>query len=187
LTARAVAAGVAIPMSRAEFEHLLTHDPVECRHYLKSLFERLRSVAARVDAAGQAETGALSIPSVTIYPMNLRTEDVLAKEGFKIPKFPWRIGRAPEADEPQPLDLNDMWLMDGPPFHVSRNHFALELTSYGTVAVADRGSHLGTMVNGQLIGRNTPKRQVVLKTGENFIFVGDLETPFQFRVVVEPG
>src|SRR5580698_6673037 len=44
LTARALTAGTALCMSRSEFERLLTEDPEECVHYLKSLFERLRTM-----------------------------------------------------------------------------------------------------------------------------------------------
>src|SRR5262245_44464791 len=48
LTARAVTAGRATSMARDEFEHQLTHDPARTRQYLRSLFERLRSLSARL-------------------------------------------------------------------------------------------------------------------------------------------
>src|SRR6185312_5674273 len=46
--ARAVTPARATPMTRDEFEHLLTHDPARTRQYLRSLFERLRSLTAQL-------------------------------------------------------------------------------------------------------------------------------------------
>jgi CRP-like cAMP-binding protein len=60
LTARAVTAGRATAMTRAEFEHLLTHDPARTRQYLRSLFERLRALTARLGT--QVETGSRLVP-----------------------------------------------------------------------------------------------------------------------------
>ena len=54
LTARAASDGSAATMTRAEFEHDLLHDPQRCRQYLKSLFERLRTLTARL--ADQGDT-----------------------------------------------------------------------------------------------------------------------------------
>lgn len=48
-TARAVTAGRARAMARADFERLLTTDPAACRQYLGALLERLRSLTARVN------------------------------------------------------------------------------------------------------------------------------------------
>ena len=192
LTARAITAGSARSMSRTEFERLLTENPVECVNYLKSLFERLRSMAHRNEAKEvkevkeQKSSTAKPMPVVSLYALSKRTEDSLPPGGFRIPKFPWRIGRASEAHEPEPLDLNDMWLPDTNPFNVSRNHLAIEMSMDGEVMVADRGSHLGTLVNDKLLGRTSPVRHLPLKPGENTLVVGSKESPYQFRVVVGP-
>ncbi len=193
LTARAITAGSARSMSRPEFERLLTENPAECVHYLKSLFERLRSMAHRNEGKDgkeeKEEKGTPStvkpLPIVSLFALSKRTEDSLPPGGFRIPKFPWRIGRASEAHEPEPLDLNDMWLPDTNPFNVSRNHLAIEMGMDGEVVVADRGSHLGTLVNDKLLGRTTPVRRMPLRTGENTLVVGSKDSPYQFRVVVE--
>jgi CRP/FNR family transcriptional regulator, cyclic AMP receptor protein len=185
LTARALTAGVAQSMSRPEFERLLTEDPEECVHYLKSLFERLRTMAHRQEPLAQKGSPSEALPVVTIHAQSKRAEDSLPPGGFRIPKFPFRIGRASEADEPEPLDLNDMWLIDSFPFNVSRNHLMIEMNAEGEVMVADRGSHLGTLVNDQLLGRTSPVRHLLLERGSNVVIVGSRESPYQFRVVVE--
>ncbi|HEV8060082.1 MAG TPA: cyclic nucleotide-binding domain-containing protein, partial [Gemmataceae bacterium] len=138
LTARALSAGKALSMSRSEFERLLTHDPEQCVHYLKSLFERLRTMAHRHEATAQNGSSQKEMPLVAIYPLTKQAEDSLPPGGLRIPKFPFRIGRASEADEPEPLDLNDMWLIDSHPFNVSRNHLVIEMSMDGEVMVADR-------------------------------------------------
>jgi hypothetical protein len=186
LTARAKTAGSARSMSRAEFERLLTEDPAKCVQYLKSLFERLRTMAHRSEAKEQNWATGKPMPLVAIYPLTKQAEDSLAPGGFRIPKFPWRIGRASEANEKEALDLNDMWLIDTNPFNVSRNHLTIEMSMDGEVIVADRGSHLGTLVNDQLLGRTSPVRRLPLHRGNNTVIVGSRESPFQFKVVVDP-
>ena len=168
LTARAITAGKALSMSRPEFERLLTEDPAQCVQYLKSLFERLRTMAQRPDSTAQncsAKQPSPPIPVVVIHSLSKQAEDSLPTGGLRIPKFPFRIGRASEAHEPEPLDLNDMWLIDNHPFNVSRNHLAIEISVDGEIMVADRGSHLGTLVNDQLLGRTSPVRHMSLQQG----------------------
>jgi hypothetical protein len=185
LTARALTAGKTLSMSRSEFERLLTEDPAACVHYLKSLFERLRTMAHRTEAVAQNGSSTKAMPLVAIYPLTKQAEDSLPAGGLRIPKFPFRIGRASEADEPEPLDLNDMWLIDAHPFNVSRNHLAIEISVDGEVMVADRGSHLGTLVNDEIVGRTSHVRHIPLRSGSNVIIVGSRESPYQFRVVVD--
>jgi hypothetical protein len=186
LTARAITAGTARSMSRTEFERLLTEDPAECIHYLQSLFERLRNIAHRQEAKTEDSSPGKKMPLVAIYPISKKAEDSLPPGGFRIPKFPFRIGRASEAHEPEPLDLNDMWLIDTNPFNVSRNHLAIELNMDGDVIVIDRGSHLGTLVNDELLGRSSPSRRAPLNRGNNTLVVGSRDSPYKFRVVVDP-
>ena len=185
LTARALTAGTALSMSRPDFERLLTEDPEECVHYLKSLFERLRTMAHRQEPVAETGSAGKVLPVVALYPLSKQAEESLPAGGFRIPKFPFRIGRASEADEPEPLDLNDMWLIDSLPFNVSRNHLVIEMTAEGEVMVADRGSHLGTLVNDQLLGRTSAMRHLALERGNNVLIVGSRESPYQFLVVVE--
>jgi hypothetical protein len=185
MTARAITAGKALSMSRSEFERLLTEDPAQCVHYLKALFERLRTMAQRTEPVATNGSSNKAMPVVAIYPLSKQAEDSLPAGGLRIPKFPFRIGRASEAHEPEPLDLNDMWLIDEHPFNVSRNHLAIEVSVDGEVMVADRGSHLGTLVNDELLGRSSHVRHLPLKTGSNVLIVGSRDSPYQFRIVVD--
>jgi CRP-like cAMP-binding protein len=61
LTARAVTAGRASTITRDEFEQQLIHNPARTRQYLRSLFERLRSLTARL--GGEIETAQAGPPT----------------------------------------------------------------------------------------------------------------------------
>lgn len=56
-TARAVTSGRISPITREEFEHQLVHDPAVTRQYLRSLFERIRILTARLGSQIEPATG----------------------------------------------------------------------------------------------------------------------------------
>ncbi|MBA4064351.1 MAG: hypothetical protein C0501_11690 [Isosphaera sp.] len=199
-TARAATAVRVSPVTRDEFERLLTDDPAHCRHYLRSLFERLRSLTAR--AAGEtgdpvpdepeapAELppdghGTPAPPGLTVvlYPLTPEAAATLPDEGLKVTRFPLRIGRAAESRERGAMDLNDVWLLDEEPFDVSRNHCELDLTWRGLV-VRDRGSRLGCVVDGRAIGGRAWSQSAKLPPGDHVLVVGLPDSPYQFRVAV---
>jgi hypothetical protein len=210
-TARAVTAGRATPMTRDEFEHQLTHDPARTRQYLRSLFERLRSLTARlggeVEPVRAAATtlpvpvGELSRPSpvelpaspgvpagwvVVVHPLTRKAAETLPDEGLRVTRFPLRIGRAAAAHEREALDLNDLWLLDEKPYNVSRNHCEILVDREGPL-VSDRGSHLGCIVNDAPIGGRALMGHARLVRGDNVLVVGARMSPYQFRVTVSPA
>jgi FHA domain len=102
---------------------------------------------------------------------------------LRLTHLPFRVGRLPVAGEAQPIEVNDLQLSDTMPFNVSRDHFAIERVPDG-VQVRDRGSHVGTIVNGVRIGGHHHVATVPLAVGENEVVVGSPMSPFRFRVVV---
>jgi CRP-like cAMP-binding protein len=200
-TARAVTAGRAAALTRDEFEHLLTHDPVHTRKYLRSLFERLRTLTARLageveldDGVGVRPRTLVPLPPnagrapgwvVVLHPLSRKAAQTLPDEGLALGRFPLRIGRATAADEPEAFDLNDIWLLDDKPYNVSRNHCEIDTDGAGLV-VRDRGSQLGCVVNDVPIGGRVATTQARLHTGENTLALGPRMSPYQFRVTVRP-
>lgn len=214
LTARAATAGKVSTLTREEFEHLLQTDPARTRHYLKSLFERLRTLSTRASHTPHAEpahrssvtaahsqpivppsdSGPVALPSadpdaeaparrVVVYPLTRRAAETLPEEGLLLNSFPFRIGRAPGANDPEGMDLNDLWLLDQKPFNVSRNHCEIELDGI-RVVLHDRGSNLGCLVNDQRVGGKVPTRSAVLHVGQNVLVLGGAMSPYQFRIEV---
>lgn len=184
LFARAATKVKAHGLTREEFEQMLTTDPATFRTYLKTLFERLRMLSARFEAA-QVEhaPAAAKTVTVTIHPLTRRAAETLPPEGLVITKFPFRMGRAAEARENDRLDLNDLWLLDQEPFHVSRNHAAITLLGE-MVIVEDRGSTRGTHVNQTHVGVRNAHTHASLEEGDNVVVLGGHASPYQFRVHV---
>jgi pSer/pThr/pTyr-binding forkhead associated (FHA) protein len=106
-------------------------------------------------------------------------------DGLRLEQFPFRIGRASEAHEGDPLDLNDLWLLDEEPFHVSRNHLAIDQAGTRRFVVRDRGSHLGIVLNDFPIGGTLPQREAELEDGDNVLIIGGRSSPYQFRLHLE--
>jgi len=197
LVARAITPGKCTTLTREEFEHSLLADPARARQYLKSLFERLRSLSAQVGTATPAATGGVpvALPTgdpaeppaavrVIVFPLTRRAAQTLPEDGLLVNHFPLRIGRAPGADDKDDMDLNDLWLLDQKPFNVSRNHCLIDLAADGAVVVRDRGSHMGCEVNDEKIGGKTAGREAKLHPGQNVLVVGGLMSPYQFRIEV---
>jgi hypothetical protein len=200
-TARAAAAGRATPMTREEFEHLLAHDPGRARQYLRSLFERLRALAARSGGAvaavpaapaPKAPAGPAELPPaggrpaawvVVLHPLTRKAAETLPNEGLRVSRYPLRIGRAAAAGEKEALDLNDVWLLDEKPFNVSRNHCEIDVGRDGPL-VRDRGSNLGCVVNDSRVGGPAFTDYAPLEVGENVLVIGGRMSPYQFRLTV---
>ena len=102
---------------------------------------------------------------------------------LRLADLPFRVGRLPVAGEAQPIEVNDLQLSDMTPFNVSRDRFAIERAPDG-VQVRDRGSYVGTIVNGVQIGRHHHVATVPLAVGDNEVVAGSPRSPFRFRVVV---
>lgn len=202
-SARAAEAVTATALTRDEFESLLTSDPAQCRYYLRSLFERLRQLSARVSATAPttltvpaqqaappvefpspAATPRTDVPRVVLYPLTRRAAQTLPDDGLIISRFPFRIGRVTGPNEPDSLDLNDIWLIDSKPYNVSRNHCSIDLDDDGTPIVTDRGSHLGVWVNDQHIGGRSATRTMRLHSGHNVLIIGTSMSPYQFRISI---
>ena len=107
----------------------------------------------------------------------------LPDQGLRVTRFPLRIGRAAAAHEPEPLDLNDLWLLDVKPFNISRNHCEISI-DHDVPIVRDRGSHLGCFVNNVPIGGGEFIGHARLELGDNVLVVGSHMSPYQFRVTV---
>jgi hypothetical protein len=183
LTARAATLTRVTPLTRDEFEEMLTSDPVTFRVYLKALFERLRNLPPEPEVPFGKPVVDPAGPTVIIHPLTRRAAETLPDEGLLITKFPFRIGRVADEKEKEPLDLNDLWLLDRHPFNISRNHAVLELRG-DNVLVRDRGSSLGIHINDEHVGGKHAKRFAILDEGDNVVVLGGRLSPYQFRVHV---
>ena len=185
LTARAVGATRLSAVSREQFVKLMFQDPAEGLRYLRAFFERLRTMNARVarlDSPRVAQAVSLR-PAIRIRlsPLTVMSELALPAEGLVIECFPFRVGREPRKGKSR-LSMNDLGLPDEEPFNVSREHFAIDREG-DALMVYDRGSFLGTIVNGGQIGGRRTAGSAPLHGGSNEIIAGSQDSPFRFSVV----
>jgi len=189
LAARALTDCRLATVSREEFVDLILKHPEESLKYLRTLFERLRAMNSRAagETADHASPRPESVISVTLIPLTDRARETLPREGVRLPRFPYRIGRVSgEYPASDPLQVNDLVLSDESPFNVSKNHLAIDLEQGGAV-IRDRGSYLGTQVNGASIGGGHRRATAALREGDNEIVLGSSRSPFRYRVVVKNG
>jgi CRP-like cAMP-binding protein len=183
MTARAVTAVSLSTMTRGEFEHRLTQEPQQCMKYLRMLFERLRTMTDSAQGLDEEEKEDQQKYKVTIFAESTQLANVIPAGGLPIRTFPFRIGRAPEEKEKTSLNVNNLDLHDSVPYKMSREHLSIEIHG-GKVVVFDRGSYLGTTVNGVKIGGHHKEGRVELRLGDNNLVLGGKGSRFRFRLVV---
>jgi len=76
-------------------------------------------------------------------------------------------------------------LPDSVPLQISRHHLAL-ITHQGRIAVVDRGSTLGSWVDGRQVGGPSGLSGPVFFNGpEGLLVLGTRESPFRYRVSLD--
>ena len=159
-TVTAVTETVVSEIRRDEFFNSLQTDPKVALTLLKVLFERLREAHAMILQLQTADPQHALVPKAPVAVVPPRGQLTLTLEGvtpraaaalpatpFPITQFPFRIGR----QSPDPLVYNDLMLPDTVPLQISRHHLAF-VAHEGRVGVVDRGSTLGSWVDGQQLG-----------------------------------
>ena len=99
--------------------------------------------------------------------------------------FPFFLGRQESRAEAVcgQLGGQELKVVDGKPFQVSRNHCSLELRDEGVV-VNDRGSTLGTIVDHRSIGRRSGRFMALLRPGDHELVLGNARSEHRFIVTV---
>ena len=172
-------------LSRDSFNDLFEKNPKLLLPIIKALFERLRTVnrmlmSKEVPDIVETEECEYSHDTefVILSGLNESSSEALGGGELNISKFPFKVGRKHELEEVDVLSDNDLYLQDFPPFNVSRNHFQIDKVGSRYVVI-DRGSRLGTIVNGGRI-----HVQSVLNRKENEIIAGPHHSPFAFKLEI---
>lgn len=214
-TVTAVERTVVRELHRKEFVHDLKTQPDVALAVLRILFERLRQAHGKIlhlhaALAAARETQASRLPAKTpgkkipdieeilsVFPaagsrqrwmaslegVNGRAQKALPHHPYLIRKFPFYIGRKSE----DPLVYNDLYLSDSKPFQVSRHHVELFVEN-ARLGALDRGSYLGSYVNGKKIGGEDGATGPVFFDGESGILIlGEKEAGYPFKILVQPA
>ena len=191
-----------------EFFQLVSEDKWSSYQLITRLCERLRAVSRNLvktavsreiaepfdsDAFARKfvdidkEAGSEIQPSkirITLLPLSKQANSSLPEKGITITDLPFLVGRLPTKEDPKQHVFIDLKIKDSMPFRLSRMHFSFYQHSDG-LGVMDLGSALGTEVNGELLGYNSSKDFTLLKSGENKIIAGGIESPFIFKAILE--
>ncbi len=98
--------------------------------------------------------------------------------------LPFVVGRALGPSDPPTSEIVSLQLEDTAPYRLSRVHFSV-VREGGRYWVVDQGSYLGTVVNGNAIGRELGTDAAPLAAGENRVSAGGVKSPFCFRIAVD--
>jgi CRP/FNR family transcriptional regulator, cyclic AMP receptor protein len=194
-TVTAVTETLVSEIRRDDFFNSFQTDPKIVLQLLKVLFERLREADARILELQKASPQEALIPEVlpavpaweqptiTLEGVTTRAAAALPTSPFQITQFPFRIGR----QSPDPLVYNDLMLPDSVPLQISRHHLAF-VQQEGRVGVVDRGSTLGSWVDGQQIGgRSRLAGPVFFSRPEGLLVLGHRDSPFRYRIRLGTG
>ena len=140
---------------------------------------------ALVDEIRAALPEALAAPSprvrLMLFPQDDRSRQQIDAAGLVIDKLPYRVGRVSTRSRVDGLTAPaDLTLRDKTPYTLSRRHFSIDAGNDNRFLIRDDGSHHGTIVNGQTLGRNGRNRTAVLRPGENEIVAGTATAGFRF-------
>jgi len=189
-TVRAVGRTVIREISREEFTETLKKDPHAAMSLLKVLFERLREanatilqlqkegpLACRLSPMSSGPQKNQPQPNVFMEGLTSKTLQALPANPFRIPKFPFRIGRICH----DPLVTNDLMIPDSEPFQVSIHHITF-VPQHGCIGLVDRGSRLGSLLNGkQLGGKNSEAKPVTLSESEYILVLGGIHSAYKYK------
>ena len=181
-------------ISDEEFEREILQRPDRLHVYLATLFERIRKTDLLLTTTTNATV-----------PLNIQPKQPVVKEPVfrvklasqygaslvdlppvskTITKLPFRIGRSYFDTAVSSLARNDLSIEDSQPHHLSRNHCEVDFAD-GSFVLRDRGSKLGTWVNGAHVSVDSGVISCPLKVGENKIIFGGEDSPHHFTITIE--
>ena len=118
---------------------------------------------------------------VTVKGITPMATGVLDNGAMTVDRFPFRIGRRTSANDP--FTSNELAIPDESPWWISRNHCMLSHVD-GRCFLIDRGSRLGTFVDGRMVGGSMHAGRLELSPGEHEVRLGGALTPFRFAVTI---
>jgi CRP-like cAMP-binding protein len=182
-----------------DFNLLLSQGGEPLVPFLTTIFERLRVTNERLRAAleelGQTEktphdASFKRIRKVGVRGFTVRLEpdsgETLAQSSLKereLLEYPFLLGRRADLAGVDVFAKNHLLIGDTAPYRISRNHCAIERKD-GAFFVIDRGSMLGTIVNGICLGGQSREKSTRLSPGRNSLILGGPDSSIRFAVVV---
>jgi len=182
-------------IAEAEFEQQIIQRSDRLHVYLSTLFERIR----RTDLLLTTTTNA-TVPLIPAKPTPKPAKEPVFRVKIRshydetsldhppvektITKLPFRIGRTYFDTAVSSLARNDLSIEEQHPYQLSRNHCEIDF-EHGHFVLRDRGSKLGSWVNGEHVSVDAGCITSLLKTGENKIILGNADSPHRYTLTIE--
>lgn len=196
-TAQAETPVVADVFEKTQFLELVSRDSALAFNLIRRLSMRLRDVDERIAdmvPEVQAETAVpepeakASVEAEPSRPITIRggtfaLQMYVGTEPITVPVLPYTVGRIGDAAVDGEEAGPNLGILDPEPYRLSPAHFTL-YADEGRLQVRDCNSELGTIVNGQSLGRDFPMDHVVLNAGENVVVAGGDGSPYKFLIDV---
>ena len=176
-------------ITREDFMGLLEDKKSFIIPILRGFFERLRQtndlVVRLENRIGGTDSTSADNSTRTIQIIGLKKEaaEILEGKELLIKKFPFKIGRNSSHISDAIFVNNDLFIDDVVPYNVSKNHMSINVQN-NQFYVLDRGSSLGTIVNGKQIGGQVSNYKANLNPGENIVIIGSEASPYQFKITI---
>ena len=191
-TASALENSVVETIAEADFEQQIVLRPDRLHTYLATLFERIRKTDLLLTASTDATVPLVPKPQPAkepVYRVKLRSHYDTTGVGHDpvsktITKLPFRIGRAYFDTAVSALARNDLAIEEEHPYQLSRNHCEIDF-EHGKFILRDRGSKLGTWVNGEHVSVDAGVIASPLKVGENQLVFGNADSVHRYTITIE--
>ncbi len=191
-TATAVENTTVETVVEADFEQQIIQRPDRLQVYLATLFERIRKTDLLLSTTTNATVPLIMKPKQAkepVYRVKLIShydETGLEHEAVNktIIKLPFRIGRSYFDTAVSSLARNDLSIEEPNPYQLSRNHCEIDF-EHGSFILRDRGSKLGSWVNGEHISVDAGCISCPLKVGENKVIFGNGDSPHRYTLKIE--
>lgn len=197
-TATAVENTTVETIAENDFEVEILQRPDRLHVYLATLFERIRKTDLLLTTSTNATVPLIppqrpkppqEAANEPVFRVKLRShyeETGLEHEPVSktITKLPFRIGRTYFDTAVSALSRNDLSIEEAHPYQLSRNHCEIDFENRQFI-LRDRGSKLGSWVNGTHVSVDAGIISAPLVIGENKIVLGNTDSPHHYTITIE--
>jgi CRP-like cAMP-binding protein len=188
-----------VVITQDSFMELWRRDPEALLPLLRVVFERVRDIVTLANelsvhddnrvvvsahqALAESVTGhaPVHMPHVSIEGVTTIARESLRDAPLVVSRFPFRIGAAGESD--RLFANNDLVLRPREDAAVARHHCMLVAVD-GRCFLIDRGSRMGTFVDGARVGGPRAPARVELRAPRSDVSVAGPRSPYRFQVTV---
>jgi CRP/FNR family transcriptional regulator, cyclic AMP receptor protein len=155
---------------------------------LQSMAEEIRIYEQKIEdddnSIYQSDYTSNNVVKVILRPETKKAKQLLNNLEFvEINKFPFKVGRFTRRRGDMLFHKNDLNLLDIPPYSISRSHFSITKKN-GNYFFTDRGSRLGTIVNGKKVGDSQHRSKIILDRAKNQILFGRRSDKLEFSIEI---